>query len=212
LDVQQTSVGTEADFFEGLDPFAPALYPVAWAGEQRSANWFDVAREYNEKWHHTQQIFEAVGRPSTIASRRLMHPCLDAFMRALRFAYREVRADEGAAITVTVQGEAGGDWYLVRDEGRWQQVPGTRGLPTPRVSFGQDSAWKLFTKLFTKRMDRQKPGGAGRPAKSAAARRGRASPPPPGRRMRTAAAGGRRPSCTLCSSPARASGWVRSPP
>jgi hypothetical protein len=50
-----------ADFFEGLDPFAPALYPVAWAGEQRSANWFDVAREYTEKWHHTQQVFEAAG-------------------------------------------------------------------------------------------------------------------------------------------------------
>jgi Mycothiol maleylpyruvate isomerase N-terminal domain len=63
-----------ADFFEGLDPFAPALYPVAWAGEEQSANWFDVAREYTEKWHHTQQIFEAVGRPSTITTRRLFHP------------------------------------------------------------------------------------------------------------------------------------------
>lgn len=140
-----------ADFFEGLDPFAPALYPVAWAGEQQSANWFDVAREYTEKWHHTQQIFEAVGRPSTITNHRLMHPCLDTFMRALPFTYREVQAGDGAAITVTVHGEAGGDWFLVRRAGRWEQVLEESARPTARVSLGQDSAWKLFTK----RMDRQ---------------------------------------------------------
>jgi hypothetical protein len=139
------------DFFEGLDPFAPALYPVAWAGEQRSANWFDVAREYTEKWHHTQQIFEAVGKPSTITNRHLMHPCLDTFLRALPFTFRQVEADEGTAVGVTIRGEAGGDWYLVRNEGRWQQVLEAKGLPTARVSLGQDSAWKLFTK----RMDRQ---------------------------------------------------------
>jgi uncharacterized protein (TIGR03083 family) len=140
-----------ADFFESLDPFAAALYPVAWAGEERSANWFDVAREYTEKWHHTQQLFEAVGRPSTITSRRLMHPCLNTFMRALPFTYREVQAGDGAAITVTVHGEAGGEWFLMRRGGRWQQVLQGPGQPRARVSLGQDSAWKLFTK----RMDRQ---------------------------------------------------------
>ncbi len=140
-----------ADFFENLDPFGPAFYSVAWAGEEQSANWFDIAREYTEKWHHTQQIFEAVGRPSTITTRRLMHPCLDTFMRALPFTYREVEAQEGTTIAVTVTGEAGGNWFLVRNGGRWQQVAEQVGKPTARVSLGQDSAWKLFTK----RMDRQ---------------------------------------------------------
>ena len=69
--------GELADLFERLDPFGKALYPVAWAGEEESANWFDIAREYTEKWHHTQQIFEAVGRPSSITGRRLFHPCLE---------------------------------------------------------------------------------------------------------------------------------------
>jgi hypothetical protein len=139
-----------ADLFERLAPFAPALYPVAWAGEQRSANWFDVAREYTEKWHHAQQIFEAVGKPSTIASRRLMHPCLDAFMRALPFTYRNVPADEGTLLVVTVVGEAGGDWFLVRDGAAWRQVAVAGGQATARVSLGQDAAWKLLTK----RLDR----------------------------------------------------------
>src|SRR5262245_50647045 len=123
-----------ADFFEGLDPFAPALYPVAWAGEDRSANWFDVAREYTEKWHHTQQICEAVGRPSTISDRRMMHPCLDTFMRALPFTYREVRAGDGVSVTVAVHGEPGGEWYVVRNAGLWRQVLDGPAQPTARVS------------------------------------------------------------------------------
>jgi hypothetical protein len=139
-----------AALFERLDPFGQALYPVAWAGEDESANWFDIAREYTEKWHHTQQIFEAVGRPSSITARRLFHPCLDTFLRALPFTYRNVQADEGTVLAVTVVGEAGGDWFLVRDSAAWRQVAVASRQATARVSLDQDSAWKLFTK----RLDR----------------------------------------------------------
>src|SRR5262249_30380276 len=104
--------GELADLFERLDPFGQALYPVAWAGQEESANWFDIAREYTEKWHHTQQIFEAVGRPSSITGRRLFHPCLDTFLRALPFTYRNVQADEGTGLVVRVVGEAGGGWVF----------------------------------------------------------------------------------------------------
>src|SRR5687768_6984663 len=79
-----------ADLFRSLDPHGPAIFPVAWAGEERSENWMDVARDYTEKWHHTQQIFDAIQRPSTIMNRRLGHPCLDIFMRALPFTFRNV--------------------------------------------------------------------------------------------------------------------------
>jgi len=72
-------------------------------------------------------------------------------MQALPFTYPEVRAGDGAAITVTVHGEAGGDWFLVRKFGRWQQVLDGPSQPTARVFLGQDSA----RELFTKRMDRQ---------------------------------------------------------
>ena len=40
-----------------------AIFSVAWAGESESENWFDVARDYTERWHHQQQIRDAVGRP-----------------------------------------------------------------------------------------------------------------------------------------------------
>src|SRR5262249_51179136 len=76
-----------------LDPFAEARISVAWAGEEKSANWFDIAREYTEKWHHQQQIRGAVARPG-IMDRELYYPVLDAFMRALPHTYRDIAADE----------------------------------------------------------------------------------------------------------------------
>ena len=51
-----------ADYHAARDPFAMAPYGVSWAGEEKSANWFDTAREYTERWHHQQQIRLAVPR------------------------------------------------------------------------------------------------------------------------------------------------------
>jgi len=36
------------ELFKSLDPFAPASFGVAWAGEQESQNWFVIARETTE--------------------------------------------------------------------------------------------------------------------------------------------------------------------
>ena len=44
------------EHLQQLDPFEPAIFPVAWAGEAHSENWFHIGREYTEKWHHQQQI------------------------------------------------------------------------------------------------------------------------------------------------------------
>lgn len=47
------------DHYHSLEPYAPARFSVAWAGEETSANWFHIAREYTERWHHQQQIRDA---------------------------------------------------------------------------------------------------------------------------------------------------------
>jgi hypothetical protein len=138
-----------AELFESLDPNSPGI-PVAWAGESESALWFDVAREYTEKWHHTQQIFEATHRPSTITSRRLFHPCLDTFMRAVPFTFRSVEARDGTLVTVEILGEAGGQWFAVRRNGRWEQVAEPQGTLRSTVTIDQDVAWKLVTKRRTR--------------------------------------------------------------
>lgn len=139
-------VGREAaEMFAAADPHGPALFPVAWAGETRSEMWMDVAREYTERWLHQQHVRDAVGRQG-IQTRELYHPVLDAFLRALPHTYRDVDAPAGAAVTVTVEGEAGGDWTIVRQDGAWRLHLGRPESSDARVWIEPDAAWRLFTK------------------------------------------------------------------
>jgi uncharacterized protein (TIGR03083 family) len=135
-----------AELFRSLDPHGPAPIAVTWAGEHRSEHWMDVAREYTEKWHHTQQIFDATGRPSTLLDRHLGHPCLDVFMRALAFTLRGAAAEPGAVVTVRVAGEAGGSWHAERQGADWALVTEARRPPAAVVTMDQDTAWRLVTK------------------------------------------------------------------
>ena len=135
-----------AELFNSLDPFGPAIFPVAWMGEEQSLNWMDVARDYTEKWHHTQQIFEATGRPSTITIPRLFHPCLDTFLRVLPYAFRDVQAKSGTAVAVLVEGEAGGTWFVEHDGHAWRQVIQPTFAVNSTVHIDQITLWKLVTK------------------------------------------------------------------
>src|SRR5687767_9501737 len=75
-----------AELVESLDPHAPALFSVAWAGESQSENWMDTGREYTEVWHHQMQIRDAVNAPGLLEGRWL-YPLLDFSVRALPHAY-----------------------------------------------------------------------------------------------------------------------------
>lgn len=134
-----------AELFAGLDPLAPAPIGVAWAGEEHSPNWFDIAREYTEKWMHQQQIRDAVGAPG-LTARQWLHPVLDTFVRGLPHTFRDVAAPDGAAVTLELAGEAGGDWTLLRQNGRWRLHTGRPDAPDALVALDQGSAWRLFTK------------------------------------------------------------------
>jgi len=137
------------ELYRQLDPYAEAVLPVAWAGEERSLNWFEAAREYTERWHHQQQIRLAVNKPG-IMERELYFPVLDTFMRALPFRYQSVDADEGALIKFRITGDAGGAWFLVRRDGRWELASEPAGRLAAEVEFSQDIAWKIFTKGIAK--------------------------------------------------------------
>jgi uncharacterized protein (TIGR03083 family) len=141
------------DFFRELDPFAPALWSVAWAGEDQSPNWFDIAREYTERWHHQQQIRLAVDR-SGISDRQLYFPVLDTFMRGLPHAFRFVQAREGTTVEVEITGEAGGSWFLERCDASWRlSVPNPKPEATLRLD--QELAWQVFTKAVNRQMAAQ---------------------------------------------------------
>jgi uncharacterized protein (TIGR03083 family) len=127
-----------------LDPEKPALFPVSWAGQRESPNWFHIAREYTEKWHHQQQIRDAVNK-SGIMTKEFFYPVMDTFMQALPHAYRNTPATNGTSIHIVVTSAIGGKWILVQHEDRWKL---TQKYTTPQVEIliEPDTAWKLFTK------------------------------------------------------------------
>jgi uncharacterized protein (TIGR03083 family) len=134
-----------SEYFRALDPYAPARFGVAWAGEEASPNWFDIGREYTERWLHQQQIREAIGAPP-LTARKWLHPTLEIFIRALPFTYREVEAEVGRGIGIAIGGEAGGVWTLIRTADGWRLFAGSDSSAGTRVSLSQETAWKLFSK------------------------------------------------------------------
>ena len=132
------------EYFASLDPDALGG-PVDWAGPEPAPVWLDLAREYTERWHHQQQIRDATNRPGLKEPRHLA-PVLDAFVRALPRAYRDVQAGDGALVTLAINGAAGNRWHLLREEGAWQLYLDADAPPLATVSLGEDDAWRLFTK------------------------------------------------------------------
>ena len=141
----ETSSRESAEYHQALDPFGTAMFPVSWAGEEESTNWFDTAREFTERWHHQQQIRVAVNKPG-IMTREFYFPVLDCFMRALPFTYRRVPAKSGSLAVFTVDGECGGSWYLYRDDGTWKLIAISAGDKISEVTIPQEIAWRIFTK------------------------------------------------------------------
>jgi uncharacterized protein (TIGR03083 family) len=133
-----------AAYVESLDPEAPARFSVAWAGDELSPNWFDVGRDYTERWHHQQQLRDAVAAPG-LTSREWLFPVLDIFMRSLPFTYRGEAAPAGTTIDFELEGPAGGSWSLRRDNS-WRLFRGPAPQPSCAVRLDQDTVWRMFTK------------------------------------------------------------------
>jgi uncharacterized protein (TIGR03083 family) len=134
-----------AAYHQALDPFAAAMFPVSWAGEEESLNWFDTAREFTERWHHQQQIRAAVAKPG-IMTREFYFPVLDCFLRALPHAYRDVPAKAGTLAQFNVAGDCGGSWYLFREREEWKLITSQAGEKISETTIPQEIAWRMFTK------------------------------------------------------------------
>ena len=132
-----------ADWFESLSLDAPALFPVSWAGEQSSAGWFDIGREFTELWHHQQQIRMAVGA-GNLADPRYLRAVIDVAVRGLPHAFRDVPAEPEQNLAIDIDGASGGKWTLRRDDQRWTLWCGVSPSATALIRLSDDAAWKVL--------------------------------------------------------------------
>ncbi|MBS1876600.1 MAG: maleylpyruvate isomerase N-terminal domain-containing protein [Acidobacteria bacterium] len=145
IDLLELACRQSADFHESLDPFGPAAFAVSWAGETRSANWFDTARELTERWHHQQQIRLATARPGMMDP-EVHHPVLDCFVRGLPHLFQVVEAGAGTVVAVEITGESGGEWAVHLGEVGWRLGICGGESAAARVTIPESIAWRLFTK------------------------------------------------------------------
>jgi hypothetical protein len=92
---------------------------------------------------------EALARPGFMEE-RFLRPALDTFMRALPHTYRHVQAPEDTVIQVTISGDSGGVWLLVREHNTWGLHVSSARRPSAAVVIPQEIAWRRFTKWATR--------------------------------------------------------------
>jgi hypothetical protein len=49
-------------------------------------------------------------------------------------------------LSVEISGECGGQWFLLREKGRWEPVKEPPAELAARVTIPQEIAWRVFTK------------------------------------------------------------------
>jgi uncharacterized protein (TIGR03083 family) len=152
LEVTQQSV---IDYYHTLDLWAPSRFPVSWAGEEESKNWFHLAREYTERWHHQQQIREAIGKEGIIDN-KFFSPLINTFMMALPFAYRDTIATDGTVISVKVTDPSPHEWRIICRQQKWNFTSEKNSTPNTFIEMNADTAWKHFTKALPEQIASEK--------------------------------------------------------
>jgi uncharacterized protein (TIGR03083 family) len=138
------SAGETQQLFEAVDPFALGS-PVSWAGPEPAPHWLDLAREFTERWHHQQQIRDAVGADLLIEP-AFLRPVLATFAFALVPPFRGVEAPPGTTVQFSVEGPSGGEWAVVREVAGWSLRVGRADSPTASVEMDEDAAWRMYVR------------------------------------------------------------------
>jgi uncharacterized protein (TIGR03083 family) len=114
---------------------------VYWAGNVPL--WFDLAREFTERWVHYQQIREAArpGGPD--------HPpdeYLPLVLRTFIWGFpHQYRAPAPAGTTIALDITGIGAWTLTRTATGWTLDEGQPGAPAASLQMTGDAAWRLLT-------------------------------------------------------------------
>jgi uncharacterized protein (TIGR03083 family) len=150
LELLRVTNAQVSEYFAGLDPEGPATFGVRWARESETRVWLDVAREYTEKWHHQQQIREAVGQP-LLSSPHLLVPLIEALLRAVPPAYDGVEAGVGTSVLIIASDLDDGRWLLRRDHAAWNLYhPDEATTPDATITTGSETLWRFLMKQVSR--------------------------------------------------------------
>ena len=126
-----------------------ALFGVSWAGEKKSKNWFDIAREYTEKWYPQQQIREAVGKP-LLSDEKWMSPLIATYVRGLPYFYQKVFPEiTNSVVLLVVDDISDGKWILKKNNS-WELFVGDILDYSSKIVMNADTAWRMFEKNISK--------------------------------------------------------------
>ena len=149
INLLQSSGKEYCDYLKTLNPTDKATFSVAWAGENESKNWFHIAREYTEKWHHQQQIRLAIGADKILLEDEFYIPYLDTSIRALPYHYRDTIGTEGDLIQFIFSGKTDKSWYLKYSE-KWELYTEINEKTNCQVIIPDEFVWRIFTKGMKK--------------------------------------------------------------
>ncbi|GAA1556490.1 maleylpyruvate isomerase family mycothiol-dependent enzyme [Actinomadura kijaniata] len=147
IDLLSSTGDQIVEFWQTVDLDAPNG-SVRWAGPEAHPAWLDAARDFTEYWTHHQQICDATNRIG-LTEPHFLGPVLDTFLRALPHTLRDVSAQEGSTVQVTVPGPAGGTWTCLHGPNRWALQHQPHPCPTSRIRLDADTAWRLCTRGIT---------------------------------------------------------------
>ena len=121
-----------------VDLAAPSS--VYWAGEVPL--WFDLAREFTERWVHYRQIREAARPGDDHPADEYLPLVLRTFIWGFPRQYR-APAPGGTAIALEIPGI--GAWALTRTATGWSLDEGQAAAPAARLQISGETAWRLLT-------------------------------------------------------------------
>lgn len=114
---------------------------VYWAGQVPL--WFDLAREFTERWVHYRQIQEAA-RPA--GHDQPPDEYLPLVLRTFIWGFpHQYRAPAAVGTTIALEISGIGAWTLTKTATRWSLDEGQAAAPAASLRISGEAAWRLLT-------------------------------------------------------------------
>jgi hypothetical protein len=126
-------------YLRTLDLVSPSS--VYWAGDVPM--WFDLAREFTERWVHYRQVGEAALRDRHDQPQDEYLPLV---LRTFVWGFpHQYRAPAPAGTTIAVEVSGLGEWTLTRNSTGWSLDEGRAAAAAASLRMSGEAAWRLLT-------------------------------------------------------------------